>query len=135
MRKFKKRVDLVTFAMEHPGALAAHFANKVHEQMGSGVMRRSRQLRDVPYTKYIGSDAFGLSELRDRREAMTLATVMEKLNKDEVSEAMDLISMRLLALQEAKQKGGSWEKASLKELIAPATTGGGLQMAGLSSMG
>ena len=133
MRRFKKRVDLVTFALEHPGALAAHFANKVHEQTGSGLMRRTRQLRDVAYTRYVGSDAFGLSELRDKREAMTLATILEKLNKDEVSQAMDVISMRLLALQEAKQKGGSWEKASLKELIAPTTTGG-LQMAGLSSM-
>ena len=94
-------------------------------------MCRNRQMRDVPYTTYLGSDAFGLSELRHR----TFANIVEKLSKEEVSEAMDLISMRLPASQEAKQKGGAWEKVSLEELTAPARTGGGLQMAGLFSMG
>ena len=79
------------------------------------------------------SDAFGLTELRDRREALTLATVLEKINKEELEEAVDIISSRLLALQEAKSKGGSWERASKKELIAE-SAGASLQMVGFASM-
>ena len=106
---------------------------KVPEQTGTGLRRRTRQLGDDPYPRHVGSAAFGLRKLRDKREATTLATSLEKLNKDEVSPAIDVISMLLLAVQETKQPGGSWEKASLKELVAPTTTGG-LRMAGLSSM-
>ena len=132
-RRFKKRSDLITFALEHPGAIAAHFAHRVWEQTGNGVMRRTGDMRKVPYVKYVQSDAFGLTELRDKREAVTLATVLEKINKNELEEAVDVLSSRLLALKEAKTKGGSWEQASKKELIAE-SAGTSLQMAGLSSL-
>ena len=90
-------------------------------------------MRKVPYVRYITSDSFGLTELRDKREALTLATIMDHINKDSLSEACDIIASRLLALQEAKSKGGTWEKAATKELI-PLPGASGLQPSGLSSL-
>ena len=132
-RKFKRRVDLLTFAQEHPGALGAHFANAIRVAIGEGPIKRTADLRKIPYVRYITSVDFGLSELRDKREALTLATIMEHINKDSLSEACDIIASRLLALQEAKSKGGTWEKAATKELI-PLPGASGLQPSGLSSL-
>ena len=49
----------------------------------------------------------GLSELRDLREVMTLAAVMDAVNSDTLEEAMDILGQRMLAIQQAKKKGGS----------------------------
>lgn len=73
-----------------------------------------------------------LSETRDLREAQTLSTVLDHVNRGDLSEALDTIVMRLHALAAAKVKGGSWEKASRLELIAP--PGGELLPASLSGM-
>ena len=58
-----------------------------------------------------------MTELRDQREAQTLASVLDSVNDGDMSRAMDIVVCRLLALQQAKKKGGSWEKASKMELI------------------
>ena len=59
--------------------------------------------------------------------------LVQHINANGFEKALDIIAMRLLALQEAKSKGGSWDKAASKELI-PLPGGSGLQPAGLSSM-
>ena len=58
-----------------------------------------------------------MGTVRDQREALTVATMMDHLNRDRVAEAMDVGTMRLTALTRAKAAGGSWEKASKGELI------------------
>ena len=88
----------------------------------------------MPFIRNVESDAFGCSDLWDRHEALTLATVLEHINKDDLSTAVDVITMRLLCLQEAKQKGTvTGEKACLKELV-PMPGATGLQPACLSSL-
>lgn len=87
----------------------------------------------MPIVRYVTSDGFGLGELRGQREALTLGTVLQKVNAGDLSSALDMIRMRLLALQEAKENGGSWESAA-KQNIIPLPVGACLQPAGLSSM-
>ena len=47
----------------------------------------------------------------------TLAHAMDATNRNEVQQAMDILSRRILAIQLAMRKGGSWEKAEAVELI------------------
>ena len=132
-KKFKKRTGLLTFAMAHPGTLSAHFINAARVAMTFGPITKTAELKDVPMVRYVTSEHYGLTELRDKRETLTLAMLVQHINANEFEKALDIISMRLLALQEAKSKDGSWDKAVNKELI-PLPGGSGLQPAGLSSM-
>jgi hypothetical protein len=67
-----------------------------------------------------------------RNPGALTACILDAVNWKCVDEALDILVMRLHALQAAKQKGGSWEKASRLELI-PAS-GVKLLPAGLSGM-
>eukprot|EP00974_Lingulodinium_polyedra_P068884 6670192-Lingulodinium_polyedra.AAC.1 len=75
----------------------------------------------------------GVSELRDQREVLTLCKCLDHLNRHEVPEAVDTLAQRVVSVQAAKQKGGSWEKSELMELIPT----GALCLApgGVSSLG
>ena len=116
--KFKRRSDLLRFAAEHKGALSANFLAAVRFKMGKGQVNNSKQLTQVPVAEWASSSSSsGLTEVRDVREAQTLAAAMEALNLSDLSRAMDILAMRLMALQRAKAKGGSWEKAQQLELI------------------
>ena len=67
MKKFKKRTDLLTFAMAHPEALSAHFINAVRVAMTFGPITKKSELKDVPMVRYVTSEHYGLTELRDKR--------------------------------------------------------------------
>lgn len=116
-RKFKKRADLLIFAAKHPRALTANFINALRQKLMRGGILRTSQLRDIEMTEFVTTGAAGLKEVRDRREAMTILQAMDHINQREVSKAMDVLAMRITALLEAKSSGGSWDKASRKELI------------------
>ena len=73
-----------------------------------------------------------LTELRDIREATTLCCILDAINRNELSEALDMLTMRMHTMMTAKTKGGTWEKAARLELI-PASTGD-LLPAGLSGL-
>lgn len=75
--------------------------------MSLGAVSKTAQLREVPIMRYVTSDSFGLTETRDKREALTLASILQHINANDLEKALDVICMRLLALQEAKQKGSS----------------------------
>lgn len=64
----------------------------------------------------------GLTEVRDVREVLTLAEAMDAVNRKEIARAMDILAQRILAIQQAKRKGGSWEKAESIELIPSGTS-------------
>ena len=49
----------------------------------------------------------GLTELRDQREVQTLALVMDLINAQDLATAMDVLAQRIIAIQQAKAKGGS----------------------------
>jgi hypothetical protein len=65
----------------------------------------------------VSSGQSGLKDLRDQREASTLAAAIDHINNDRVAQAMDVMAMRLTALTRAKAAGGSWDKAPRMELI------------------
>ena len=58
-KNFKKRVDLLTFAQEFPGALTAHFCNAVRTAMAAGEAMRARYLSEVPFVRYVTSADYG----------------------------------------------------------------------------
>eukprot|EP00435_Cladocopium_sp_Y103_P045104 s1029_g12.t2 len=116
MIKFKKRGDLLAFASRHPGALSAHFLASVYSRLSKGTITRSSQLREASVTSWAHQFA-GLSEIRDMKEVLTLAEVLDAVNRKEIAQAMDILCQRILAIQAAKQKGGSWEKAEAIELV------------------
>jgi hypothetical protein len=114
--KFKKRGDLVAFAARHPGALTAHFLASVYQRLSKGQLTRSSQLRDVSVTAWAHQFS-GLTEVRDVKEVLTLAEILDAVNRKEISQALDVLCQRILAIQSAKQKGGSWERAEAIELV------------------
>jgi len=126
-RRFKAKHELMTFAARHPGALTGHFLAMVREKLGRGSVTNTRQLRDTPVGVWVTSHG-GVKEVRDQREMQTIAAVMDSINRQDVAEALDLLTQRLLAVQAAKREGGgSWAKAEALELIpgAAGSTGAG----------
>ncbi|CAK9055594.1 Uncharacterized protein SCF082_LOCUS30033 [Durusdinium trenchii] len=114
--KLKRKGDLLAFASKNPGALTAHFLAGVYSRLSKGSLTRTGQLRDVSVTSWAHQFA-GLTEIRDLKEVITLAEVLDSINRKEISRALDIICQRIIAIQSAKQKGGSWEKAEAVELI------------------
>ena len=115
--KFKKRGDLVSFAAKNPGALTAHFLAGVFARLSKGTVHRSSQLREASVTAWAHQHA-GLTEPRDIKEVLTLAEILDHVNRKEIARALDILVQRIVAIQSARSKGGSWEKAEALELIS-----------------
>ena len=114
--KFKRKGDLTAFAQKHPGALTGYFLSGVHARMSRGIIAESKQLRDA----HVGAWAQkcgGMTEARDIREVATLAAIMDAVNQEDLPHAMDIMAQRILAIQFAKKRGSSWEKAEALELV------------------
>ena len=126
--KFKAKGDLLAFAAKHPGALSGYFLAMVHRKLSHGRLTETKQLRHASVTTWAQAHS-GLTELRDQREVQTLALVMDLINAQDLATAMDVLAQRIIAIQRAKAKGGSWEKAEAAELLAG--TGGGVAAGGL----
>ena len=127
----KKKGDLISFAAKHPGALSGWFLAGIYARLCKGMIRESKQLREASVSAWIQNS--GLTDVRDVREAMTVAMVMDCLNRAEIARAMDVLAQRLLALQCAKaKKGGSWEKAEALELIP--SSGASMLPGGMASL-
>ncbi|CAE8597891.1 unnamed protein product, partial [Polarella glacialis] len=123
MEKFKKRGDVVAYAAKNPGALTAHFLAAIYARLSKGHVTKSGQLREASVAAWAGQYT-GLSEVRDLREVMTLANIMDSINRREVAHTMDVLSQRIVAIQLARRKGGSWDKAELVELVPSGNTVG-----------
>ena len=59
----------------------------------------------------------GLADIRDQREVATLTMAIDHVNREQLAQALDLMTQRVVAIQCAKKKGGSWEKAEALELL------------------
>lgn len=114
--RLKKRGDLLSFAAKNPGALTAHFLAGCFARLSKGTVTRSSQLRETSVTAWAHQHA-GLSEPRDIKEVLTLAEILDHVNRKEISRALDILVQRIVAIQSARSKGGSWEKAEALELI------------------
>ena len=114
--KWKKKGDLIAFAMKNPGALTGHFLAGVCARLSKGTLARTSQLRDVSVAAW-AHQFTGLTEVRDLKEVLTLAEILDSVNRREIARAMDILCQRILAIQAAKLKGGSWEKAESIELV------------------
>ena len=98
MERFKRRADLINYTQRHPGALTAHFLNAVRTKLLKGSITESKQLREVPVSDFIALGHTGLTEVRDLREAQTIAACMDAVNRRDLSKCLDVFSMRLIAL-------------------------------------
>ena len=114
--KFRARGDLLAFAAKHPGALSGYFLAMIHRKLSQGRLQRTGQLRNVSTTAW-AAQYTGLTEQRDLKEVMTLATVVDLVNARDLAAAMDVLCQRVVAIQRAKVKGGSWEKAETVDLV------------------
>ena len=119
--RFKKKGDVVQYAATHPGALSGYFLAQCFARLSKGAVSTQGDLNKVSVAQWASQHA-GLSDIRDTREVATLACAMDAINRREVQQAMDILSQRILAIQLAKRKGGSWEKAEAVELI-PGSSG------------
>ena len=108
-QKFKRKGELLAYATKHPGALSAHFLASIYARLSKGRVTRSSQLRETNVSQWAAQHS-GLSEIRDIREVLTIAEAMDCINRKEIARAMDVLAQRILAVQQAKKKGGSWEK-------------------------
>ena len=129
--KFKKTGDVIAYAESHPGALGAFFLAAIYQRMTKGLLTESKQLRDVNCSQWAAAHS-GLQEMRDLREVQTLCMILDILNRRQLSKAIDALSQRVLAIQQAKRKDGKWEKAEMLELLPP--TGTSLVPAGMRSL-
>ena len=130
-KRFKKRGDLLRFAAERPGALGGYFLAGVFSRLSKGPLRRSRQLREASVAQW-AAQYTGLTETRDLREVATVAAALDHINRSELAQAVDLLSQRVVAIQAAKRKGGSWDKAESLELLP--TSGLALAPGGLAAL-
>lgn len=119
--KFKRKGELLAYASRHPGALSGHFLASIYARLSKGKVERSSQLREASVVSWAAQHS-GLTEVRDVREVLTLAEAMDAVNRKEIARAMDILAQRILAIQQAKRKGGSWEKAESIELIPSGTS-------------
>ena len=55
--------------------------------------------------------------MRDVKEIMTICAMMDAANEKCLPTCMDIGAQRITAVQQAKAKGSSWEKASRLELV------------------
>jgi hypothetical protein len=118
-RRFRDQGDVIAFAASHPGALTAHFLHLVHQRFSQLTMKETKQYRSHSIVDWALHHS-GLTETRDQKEVMTLALVMDSINARKLETAMDVLAQRIAAIQAAKAKGGSWEKAAKIELTLPA---------------
>lgn len=107
--------DLLAFAAKSPGALTAHFLASVYARLSKGTLSRSSQLREASAASWAHQFS-GLSEVRDLKEVLTLCEILDNINRREIARALDILCQRIVAIQAAKAKGGSWEKAESLEL-------------------
>ena len=119
--KFKTKGDVMKLAAEYPGALAAWWLAAIHNRLTKGQqLNNTKQLRT------------GLTELRDLREVQTLGLAMDCINRDQLAQALDVMAQRVTAIQAAKRKGGSWDKAETVELLPG--TGSAVIPAGMAGL-
>ena len=115
--RFKRRADLIQLSVEQPGALAAQFLTAIKMALNDGPPASSRDLCRVDVSRW-AKDHSTLKEVRDLREIQTLMLVMQRLNEDQVPQAMDVLAQRVKAILSAKHAKGTWEKAQLIELLS-----------------
>eukprot|EP00974_Lingulodinium_polyedra_P108820 10532385-Lingulodinium_polyedra.AAC.1 len=84
--------------------------------MGLGRVQSTDQLRRVSVTQWAQQHA-GVADVRDQREVLTLAAILDHINADELACALDTLVQRVHAIQAAKSKGGKWDDAQRMELI------------------
>ena len=105
--KWKKKGDLVAFASKHPGALTAPFLG--------GSLRQVVQGDPITVISAEGCLSGSLGSPVHRIER---GPRLEGDPRREIERAMDILCQRILAIQAAKMKGGSWEKAEAIELVS-----------------
>ena len=107
----------LSFAQKYPGSLTARFLSNCKAKLRGGRNTKTKHLKDVSGSSWVQARLVSLAEIGDQREAQTLASVSDLVNAGDMSRAMDIVVSRRLALLQAKEKRGSWQKASKMELI------------------
>ena len=110
--RFKKRSDLVNFAMKYPGGLTAHFLSQVKLKLGQQLPVDTQELNAVDPTAWATSMS-ELKDVRDQKEVYFLSKALAELNQGRYSQLADWMTMRIREIRTAKKDGGSWDKAGV----------------------
>jgi len=102
--------------------LSGYFLAMIHQKLSHGLVKHTSDLHRVSVSQWAAQHS-GLTEVRDQREVATLAAAMDAVNSRCLEDVMDIMAQRILAIQQAKKKGGSWEKAEAIELVTGMGTG------------
>ena len=113
--RFRRRADLLAFAMKRPGGLAAHFLAQVRLRLGQPLPSDTAELRNTDVASWALKDG-ALKDVRDQKELMLLARILSELAHDRLPQLVDIIAMRVRELRAAKAEGGSWDKAGVLSL-------------------
>ena len=114
--KFKQKGDLVAYAAKYPGAMIGYLLTAVYAKLTKGLPSSTEHRHGVNVSTWAAQHT-GLTEVRDLREVATLAAAIDAVNRREVEKALDILSQRIMAIQKAKSKGGTWDKAEALELL------------------
>ena len=106
-KRFKARGELLTFAASHPGALSGYFLAMVHQKLCHGVLKETKDLRKVNVCQWVSGHS-GLTEVRNLREANTLAYVVDLINSRDLAMALNVLSQRLVPF---KRKAQAWKNS------------------------
>ena len=113
--RFRRRADLLAFAMKRPGGLAAHFLAQVRLRLNQGLPESSAAVRMTDASLWAAHSS-ELKDVRDQKEVMFLVKLLCELGHNRLAQAADLLSMRIREIRAAKRDGGSWEKAGVLSL-------------------
>ena len=116
--RFKKRSDLMAFALKNPGVLGAHFLLQVRQKMMLPTPSTTSELYRTDVAAWAMSPLGpGLKDLRDIREVQVLGQVLTHLTSQRIPQAVDLMAHRIREIRAAKAPGGSWDKAAPISLL------------------
>lgn len=111
----QRPADLKAFAIKHRGALTAHFLAMVRQRLMGGYPTTTGELRQVDAVTWV-ERVSGITDPIAKREASTPCHVLDNVNRRDAPRALDILSMRLWAIQLAALKVPR-ENATMIELI------------------
>lgn len=120
--RWKRRRDLLQFAMRRPGAMTAHFVCSICKKLSKPTPSETKHLISTSAVAWAKRHS-GLVEIADQREALSLCTLLDHLDQREVERCADVLVQRIQEIVRAKTKGGNWGTAETFFLLPSSAAG------------
>ena len=120
----KEQVDLMRHSRKNPGKLAARLLQDMESGIALGGNERSARSKAPPVAKAYYHQVLDRERggsVRNKREQITLCTILDHLASGRPQEAADVAAQRIKSVQMAT-KHGNWDRSCFLELV-PLTDG------------